>query len=88
MKHVPTKLLNVSILLRGQSIAVGRLALVRRKIYFEYDSSFLDLGLPISPLKLPLKRGAATPATQLFEGLFGVFNDSLTLLRIPKMLVQ
>jgi serine/threonine-protein kinase HipA len=77
MKHVPTKLLNVSILLRGQSIAVGRLALVRRKIYFEYDSSFLDLGLPISPLKLPLKRGAATPATQLFEGLFGVFNDSL-----------
>ncbi|MFN7289277.1 MAG: type II toxin-antitoxin system HipA family toxin [Pirellula sp.] len=77
MKHVPTKLLNVSLHLMGHSITVGRLALVRRRIYFEYDSSFLDHGLPISPLKLPLKRGTATPATQLFEGLFGVFNDSL-----------
>ncbi|MFN7841642.1 MAG: HipA N-terminal domain-containing protein, partial [Pirellula sp.] len=67
MKHVPTKLLNVSLHLMGHSITVGRLALVRRRIYFEYDSSFLDHGLPISPLKLPLKRGTATPATQLFE---------------------
>lgn len=60
-----------------QSINVGRLALVNRKIFFEYASSFLELGLEISPFKLPLKAGVVACEERVFEGLFGVFNDSL-----------
>lgn len=58
-------------------ISVGRLAFIDRKIVFEYSPSFLGLGLELSPFKLPLKPGVAVCEDYLFEGLFGVFNDSL-----------
>lgn len=77
MKHTPVKLLNVSLVMRDTPLDVGRLALVRRKIYFEYSPSFIASGLEISPAKLPLQPGARAPATDIFDGLFGVFNDSL-----------
>ncbi len=57
--------------------AVGRLAMRERIIYFEYDRGFLDQGLEISPLRLPLKPGVTSFDEHLFEGLPGVFNDSL-----------
>ena len=60
-----------------QPINVGRLALIDRKIFFEYSPSFLELGLEISPFKLPLKAGVLVCEDRTFEGLFGVFNDSL-----------
>ena len=56
---------------------VGRLAFVRRKIYFEYSPSFIASGLEICSAKLPLQSGARAAATGIFDGLFGVFNDSL-----------
>lgn len=56
---------------------VGRLLLQNRKIFFEYDTSFLKSGLELSPFKLPLQRGVISSSDQTFEGLFGVFNDSL-----------
>jgi serine/threonine-protein kinase HipA len=56
---------------------VGRLALVKRRIYFEYDTGFLTSGLQISPFKLPVQAGAIPCEDSVFEGLFGVFNDSL-----------
>lgn len=56
---------------------VGRLAIRDRKIYFEYDSTFIQRGLEISPLHLPLKAGLDSFERNLFEGLPGVFNDSL-----------
>lgn len=59
------------------SIHVGRLALINRKIFFEYSPSFLELGLELSPFKLPLKAGVLTCEDRIFEGLFGIFNDSL-----------
>ncbi len=59
------------------TIPVGRLASRNAQIYFEYDEAFLDLGLEISPLKLPLESGLQTFSPILFEGLPGVFNDSL-----------
>jgi serine/threonine-protein kinase HipA len=59
-------------------LAVGRLAVANRRIYFEYDPEFLASGLEISPFKLPLKRGAVPCEDMMFEGLFGVFNDSLS----------
>lgn len=56
---------------------VGRLAVRARTIYFEYDRDFVDQGLEISPLQLPLKPGLQSFDKALFEGLPGVFNDSL-----------
>ena len=60
----------------GSIIQVGRLASAERgKIYFEY-SPFLR-GLGISPPRLPPKPGLMTFDPMLFEGLPGVFYDSL-----------
>ncbi len=61
----------------GETIAVGRLAAKDRQIYFEYDRAFVKGGLEISPLRLPLQTGVKTFDRFLFEGLPGVFNDSL-----------
>ena len=57
--------------------AVGRLAAREHKIYFEYDSEFIKSGIEISPLRLPLQPGVQSFDYDLFEGLPGVFNDSL-----------
>lgn len=56
---------------------VGRMAIRDRQIYFEYDQAFIGGGLEISPLRLPLKSGVQSFDYNLFEGLPGVFNDSL-----------
>ena len=56
---------------------VGTLAYKNKTIYFEYDKSFLTTGIEISPYKLPLKSGLMVCDDDLFEGLFGVFSDSL-----------
>jgi len=55
---------------------VGRLALIDRRIYFEYEPSFFATGLQLSPVHLNLKLGAQV-AKNGIQGLFGVFNDSL-----------
>ena len=59
------------------TIPVGRLAIRDRKIYFEYHIAFIEANLDISPLRLPLKSGVSSFDYNLFEGLPGVFNDSL-----------
>jgi serine/threonine-protein kinase HipA len=56
---------------------VGRLAIRDRQIYFEYDQNFIEVGLEISPLRLPIKSGVQNFDYTLFEGLSGVFNKSL-----------
>ncbi len=56
---------------------VGTLAYKDRKIYFEYDREFLKTGIELSPYKLPLKSGVMRCDDDTFEGLWGVFNDSL-----------
>ena len=62
----------------GQEIQpVGRLAIRDGIIYFEYDNAFLETNLEISPIKLPLQRGVIELPRTPFEGLAGVFNDSL-----------
>ncbi|WP_316846020.1 type II toxin-antitoxin system HipA family toxin [Pedobacter psychrodurus] len=57
--------------------AVGRLAIRDRIIYFEYNDEFLQNGIEISPFRLPLQRGLIELPQRPFEGLSGVFNDSL-----------
>ena len=61
----------------AETISVGRLASRDYKIYFEFDEAFIESGLDISPLKLPLTYGVQTFNPILFKGLPGVFNDSL-----------
>lgn len=61
----------------GRAIAVGRLARKGREILFEYDAAFLQRGLPLSPLKLPLRPGVVVGDPAVFQGLMGVFEDSL-----------
>src|SRR3990167_6613420 len=58
-------------------IPVGRLARLDRQIYFEYDVDFLKTHWSISPFHLPLVPGLKACDGTLFEGLPGVFNDSL-----------
>ena len=78
MKSYPSaKEVKVSIDFGNSSYLVGRLALSDSKIYFEYDDNFIKKGLEISPLRLPLKAGLQSFDYSLFEGLPGVFNDSL-----------
>lgn len=59
------------------SIPVGPLALRNRQIYFAYESAFREQGLEISPFILPPKGEVSSFDGSLFEGLPGVFNDSL-----------
>src|SRR5690606_8565610 len=74
---IPINELRVGLDFIGEIIFVGRLALKDYRIYFEYDQDFLGRGLEISPLKLPLTPGLHTFEYRPFEGLPGVFNDSL-----------
>jgi serine/threonine-protein kinase HipA len=74
--HTPIELLTVH-LEAGERRKVGRLALRKRQILFEYDPAFIAAGIEISPIKLPLRAGVFTSPDTVFDGLFGVFNDSL-----------
>jgi len=77
MAYSPTELLNVHLDAFDQRRKVGRLAFKDRRILFEYDSAFIASGIELSPIKLPLKPGVSIADTTVFDGLFGVFNDSL-----------
>ena len=57
---------------------VGRLAMSMDNLCaFEYDSQWLATGFSISPFQLPLEKGLFISNRDPFNGLFGVFNDSL-----------
>jgi len=77
MTFQKSSLIHVSYVRGTNSLPMGRLALKERKIFFEYHLDFLKTGLELSPFKLPLRPGIITSEDPLFEGLFGVFNDSL-----------
>lgn len=58
---------------------VGTLAVTpEHLVAFEYDNDWIADGFSISPLSLPLQKGVFVPKRyDPFEGLFGVFSDSL-----------
>ena len=56
---------------------LGTLAIKNKKIYFEYDKEFIKTGIELSPYKLPLKAGLFRCDDDTFEGLWGLFADSL-----------
>ncbi len=77
MKYHPVNSLNVFLDCNNNPQKLGRLALANRRIYFEYAPEFIKTKIEISPFKLPLQIGAIPCENLVFEGLFGVFNDSL-----------
>jgi serine/threonine-protein kinase HipA len=68
---------NVGINFGMQTQPVGRLAIRNNIIYFEYSEEFRQRGIEISPVRLPLRQGVIELPLRPFEGLAGVFNDSL-----------
>ncbi len=59
------------------SICVGQLAESERRIYFEYDAGFMDLGIQLSPFKLPIQGALIEHRDYAFGPLPGLFDDSL-----------
>ncbi len=57
---------------------VGTLALYQEHlIAFAYDDEWIKSGFSISPFSLPLEKRVFIPRRDPFDGLFGVFADSL-----------
>ena len=56
---------------------VGVLFYDNGRLYFRYGDEWLENGFSVSPLKLPLKRELFCADGLKFDGLFGVFADSL-----------
>ncbi|MCF6178887.1 MAG: type II toxin-antitoxin system HipA family toxin [Geopsychrobacter sp.] len=77
-KFKPIKLLAVDLDVENP-LRVGRLAYIGREILFEFDPGFPVETLKLSPFQLKTAPGSSIikgPANH-FEGLHGVFNDSL-----------
>jgi len=79
MRIAPGIPLNVSLHWNTDDIQpVGRLAYRDRVAYLEYDQAFLKTGLELSPVHHKTIEGLQRPyETDVFEGLHGMFNDSL-----------
>ena len=57
---------------------VGTLAMTAdHKAAFQYSEEWIENGFPISPFSLPLKEQVFVTTKDYFNGLFGVFADSL-----------
>jgi serine/threonine-protein kinase HipA len=75
MEHV--KKIFVSIQFNENEIELGELVSDGRNIYFKYYIDFINKGIEISPLKLKLNNEINKADALPFDGLFGVFADSL-----------
>ena len=61
-----------------QGVKVGTMAPWQRyRTAFEYSAEWLRNGFSISPFSLPLRSGVRIAKPEPFDGLFGVFADSL-----------
>lgn len=71
--------LDVAIELEGELIPVGKLAwrTRERRSYFEYAAEAIERRLLLSPFNLRLEAGVQAAPDAPFEGLHGLFNDSL-----------
>ena len=77
MTFTPVSQIKVGLDIGDGALPLGRLAMRDRQVFFEYDPGFLAKGLAVSPFRLPLKTGIQSFDGKLFEGLPGLFNDSL-----------
>ena len=69
---------NKSLKVKYGTRVVGTLALTTNgKVAFSYYDEWLTAGFSISPFSLPLEKKVFVPDKSYFDGLFGVFSDSL-----------
>ena len=57
--------------------SVGTLAITNHRAAFQYSDEWLETGFSISPFSLPLEKRLFMPEYLPFEGVFGVFDDTL-----------
>lgn len=69
---------NKTLQVRYKERHVGTLALTEdKRAAFEYTDDWITHGFSISPFSLPLEKRVFIPSKPYFDGLFGVFADSL-----------
>lgn len=73
----PIKKIIVSIDFGNEELQVGELIQEGKSIFFKYYTDFIKSGIEISPFYLQLSDKIFEAPAQPFEGLFGVFYDSL-----------
>lgn len=69
--------LNVFLNAYDNRLFVGVLEEQNKRIFFEYTPEFLKKNIQLSPFMLPLKQQVYEDEKYTFDGLFGIFNDSL-----------
>ena len=70
------KIKQLQVLYEGRT--VGTMALYRKHLAaFQYSEEWIADGFSISPFSLPLGKKVFVPQTLPFDGIFGVFADSL-----------
>ncbi len=77
MSWEPIREIKVGLDFGSKQYFVGRLAQREQAIYFEYDEEFIEHGLELSQFHLPLGPGVREFDRFLFDGLPGLFDDSL-----------
>ena len=74
----PNAVLDVDLVLSSSTVVhVGRLAIDRPGAVFEYDAAFIASGFEIEPLAVPATGPIPAREPRVFNGLHGVFADSL-----------
>ena len=79
MKYTPIQRMRVILDIEDEPRTLGQLAWRQedRRAYFQYAADYLQAPLNLSPFHLPPKPDAQAAGPQPFEGLHGLFNDSL-----------
>jgi serine/threonine-protein kinase HipA len=72
-----TKKITAYLNLNNTKTKIGEMVESQSKIYFKYDKDFIAKGIEISPFKLKLSNEILIPKETHFDGLFGVFSDSI-----------
>ena len=70
-------MINIFLNIEGQKLSVGRLLRKAQHNYFQYTSEFIASGMQISPFHLPLNNLVNKAPDAPFNGIHGVFADSL-----------
>lgn len=76
-KTAPVNVIHVEMEVHGVLWRVGDIARRDRVLYFAYDPGFRALGLELSPFLMRPGGNLYEGPRDLFDGLHGVFNDSL-----------
>lgn len=72
-----TEKIKIAIHLGDEIVEVGEMVSSGKNIFFRYNPSFIERKIEISPFKLPLSPEIFSANPYPFDGLFGVFYDSL-----------